>query len=238
MMLDPGCHRGQHDLGQNRCAGPDASSRRSLAILAEVGPAVSTHGARRMPSRHPSICNQLHPVLALAELELCHRAQVLDHQRWILGLGVESRADRRFRPIPRSRRSSAVRTIRSRLRSNGVPVRGELLAKAGSASRSWRWVAGLISRFPSQCLALRRETPRAEPRGAASVIVASCDIRPTRRIARGDHVIRRLRHVDGDRLDAPACTRPGLPPSSSLARFARDLVCNSCCVRKCRPRPG
>ena len=86
-------HRRQRDLVDARCAGPDASSRRSLGDLAQVDRKRAQRAAERRRCR---------PCSASAECGRRRRAasrpvicaQVLDHQRRVLRLDVHAGADR------------------------------------------------------------------------------------------------------------------------------------------------
>ena len=92
MMLDPGCTAGS-TISARPVRGPGGEQPDVVGDLVEIEHVGPERAAQRGDVAHG--LHELDPVLALAQLEPAHLAQMLDHERGILRLRVDPGADRR-----------------------------------------------------------------------------------------------------------------------------------------------
>ena len=180
-------HRRQQDLRET-CARSGRQQPQIARDLAEVG-GVGPHGARES-CRIAHRLHQLHAILAFAQLEPRHRAQVLHHQRRISRLGVESGTHRRTTD------AEIAQVVRGAHDPVAIPldrvaVGGEFLAEADRGRILQVGPARLHD--PVKRLAFGRERPRETGERLGQRRQLRQGTEPNRG---GDHVVRGLGHVD------------------------------------------
>ena len=183
----PGLHRGQDDLGQPG-ARPRGEQPDVVGDLVEVEDVRAERPAQRGDVAHR--LHELHPVLALPQVEAAHLAQVLHHERRVVRLGVDAGADRRAADVHLPEPVGGLRQLLP-VALHGVAVGGELLAQPDGRGVLQVGAAGLDDVVELGALGQQRrgqEVERGERGGQRG---------QHREPHRGrDHVVGALGHVD------------------------------------------